>query len=213
VDIALDVKRFFDNEWPKLKRYNDIDTRMLHTLHASEDEVQRKREVLAWLNEYGVFQGLENNQRERLASNLVDFATKNRSVKKLATAEEITSTFKRLEAALRIEANLVTKTGEQRRIESLTSKALWCCYPSDVPIMDSYAENSLKTIGRMLGLKIKNQDTRYEMYTSLWFQVYAIVVPEIDKLELGDYPYKVRVFDKYLWWLGQSRYEGLVAKG
>ena len=41
------------------------------------------------------------------------------------------------------------KTGRLRDVTSLTSKALWCCYPQDVPMFDDYAVRALQVISRL----------------------------------------------------------------
>jgi hypothetical protein len=98
-------------------------------------------------------------------------------------------------------------TGKKREVTSLTSKALWCCYPHDIPILDDYAERALQVISRILRLAPATEKPRYSAFVDVWFQVYDEIKLVIDKPELNKYKYKVRVLDKLLWYLGQHSFD------
>ena len=45
----------------------------------------------------------------------------------------------------------LNKNQTPRSLTSLTSKALWCCYPDAIPIFDSYARRALWVLSRLMG--------------------------------------------------------------
>jgi hypothetical protein len=90
-----------------------------------------------------------------------------------------------------------------RGVTSLTSKALWCCYPHDVPIFDSNAANALQVLSRICRFSPAQDQEPYARFLDLWFQVYREIAPVISSQDLADCPYKVRVLDRLLWYLGQ----------
>ena len=95
------------------------------------------------------------------------------------------------------------RNGRRRAVTVLTSKALWCCYPNDVPILDSYAEQALWVICRLSGKEPARNQSRRARFVDGWFQVYGDVRLAIEQADLNGYPYRVRVLDKLLWYLGQ----------
>lgn len=213
MNLSAGVKNFFDTEWLSLQADLAYDLEQLKVLRYKKGEKINlpEKQVAArdWLQNYQVFRGPTAQHRERIAQNLVTFFDDQK--KSRLRKDEIEQKFKDLETSLRSNANILTRTGKEQHIDSLTSKALWLCYPQDVPIMDTFAENSLRVLARILNLRISVGESRYANYMKLWFAAYKLVSPEIDKLALGDYPYKGRVFDKYLWWLGQENYKGIAA--
>jgi hypothetical protein len=97
----------------------------------------------------------------------------------------------------------LTKTGEPRRLTSLTSKALWCVYPEDVPIFDKNALTALTVISRLCQIAPEPNQSDYARFVDVWLQVYNQVEPVISQADLSDCPYKVRALDRLLWYLGQ----------
>jgi hypothetical protein len=96
------------------------------------------------------------------------------------------------------------KTGEERDITSLTSKALWCCYPNDVPIFDRNAARALGVISRVCRLAPTGNQSRYASFLDVWLQVFRQVESIIQPADLSDCPYRIRVLDRILWYLGQD---------
>ena len=97
-----------------------------------------------------------------------------------------------------------TKDQTPRSLTSLTSKALWCCYPDAIPIFDSYAQRALWVMSRLMGFDPPEDDEPYARFLSTWLKLYRGLVINDDRL--GGYPYKVRVFDRILWIIGQPDY-------
>jgi hypothetical protein len=208
MDIKLSLKKFCTNEW-RGYAYDIVgDDLVINALSDRRFAGNRAFEVQRWLRSYQVFQGLNTNQRGVIAENLVSFYDAN-SHGQITSRKHLLKEFSALESHLRERADLVTRTGSPRQIESLTSKALWCCYPLDVPIMDSFAENALRMIARSNGMSIHLSDKRFDMFTELWFKVYETVKPQIVDFSIKESAYPLRVFDRYLWWLGQTSYSGL----
>jgi len=182
---------------------------MLQALQNPAFSGDRFYEVQDWLRSYQVFQGLTRNQRQAITNNLISFYDFKRRTR-IRSINHMLTEFRHLEETLRRNADLVTKGGQSRRIESLTSKALWCCYPLDVPIMDAFAEAALRVIARLIGVTITHKPTRYDQFAELWFKIYELVQPKVIDFAMHNPAYPVRVFDRYLWWLGQNSYEGLI---
>ena len=99
-----------------------------------------------------------------------------------------------------------TTKDKERDLTSLTSKALWCCYPNAVPIYDAFAQNALYVLSRLAGITPEASGHRYTRFSDVWFTIYSHVKPVIDQADLRGYSYKVRVFDRMLWILRTPNY-------
>ncbi len=212
MNLSKGVKSFFEIEREQLGNEIAFDRQQLKILRKPKEYTIEQRQAAArdWLEKYSVFRGATAKHKKPIAESLVLFFDGQEG--RLKNPKAIKEKFELLKLALRADAKILTKTGNIQSIDSLTSKALWLCYPHDAPIMDEYAERSLMVIARMMNFKIPEKETRYAHYVSLWFQAYKVVEPEIERLDLKAFHYKGRVFDKYLWWLGQSNYNDLIAK-
>jgi hypothetical protein len=98
------------------------------------------------------------------------------------------------------------KDATARNLTSLTSKALWCCYPEEIPIFDSYAQRALWTLSRLMGIPQPADAGAYSRFVSVWLPLYRCIERTLDDARLSNYPYKVRVFDRILWIIGQPGY-------
>jgi hypothetical protein len=108
------------------------------------------------------------------------------------------------------------KDGTLRDVTSLTSKVLWSCYPTSVPIFDSQACRALQVISVLLGIEktdqriLESTARRYLSFVADWFHIYRIsglnIRNDIDN------EYKVRVLDIILWRLGADRYTNSTRK-
>jgi hypothetical protein len=156
------------------------------------NQENREERVLRWLHYYRV---------------LLFFADESRNTKGSLSKELIISEYEKLRERIRHVAPLRPTTGKRREVTSLTSKALWCCYPYSVPIFDGYALRALHVISRLSNMTIEKNSSEYARFVDAWFQVYAKVEPVIELAHLDNYSYKVRVLDKFLWFLGQPNFE------
>jgi hypothetical protein len=168
----------------------------------------RAKIVSAWIAKYKVHR-IRGATSLGLASAVIEFADSRRRHKAPLTRNQIKTEFRALEAALQQHLNLGTENRNSRAIESLTSKTLWLCYPHDVPMLDRNVENALRVLARLEGRHFGPAQSRYECFVDVWFDIYEQIEPSISLKDLGDYRYKVRVFDRLLWWLGQDSFPNL----
>lgn len=166
----------------------------------------RKNKLSRWLKDYGVFQGLNKNDRVNVVKNLIKYAD-NSDLNKDIYEKEIIDEFLYIKKLLNTSVRL-KKDGTHRNLTSLSSKSLWLCYPSSVPMFDSFAQRALWIISRLdrngASYPRTNSASTYIDFCSIWFYIYRTV--EFDKISIDAYPYKVRVFDKILWIIGQPDY-------
>jgi hypothetical protein len=64
------------------------------------------------------------------------------------------------------------KNGGERDVTSLTSKALWCCFPEDVPIFDNNAVSALRFLSRLYRWTPGANQSEYARFVNLWFLAY-----------------------------------------
>jgi len=96
-----------------------------------------------------------------------------------------------------------------RDLSSFTSKSLWCCYPSAVPIYDTLTQNSVWILSRLADIgptMVHSSSHRYSQFADVWLAMYNRVLPIINEADLQSYLYPVRVFDKILWLIAQPNY-------
>lgn len=162
----------------------------------------RRNEVLKWLGYYRTLQGLNQVDRDAAAGEIVEFADARvpvvGSLSEAEIVDRFTSLHDRCGQAVRPKMD---KT--PRDLTSLTSKALWCCYPDAIPMYDSNARRALGVLSRLMGLDRPADGTPYTRFVSVWLNLYRRVERTIDDDRLGGYCYKVRVFDRILWIIGE----------
>jgi hypothetical protein len=186
------------------------DDKVIDSLRDKRQDIEvRRKNVVDWLRHYSVLQGLNNQEREGVASAILEFAD---DVRRPAVCPRQEAEIIRLFNDLHDRCGLQVqkrKDGEPRNLVSLTSKALWCCYPFTIPLFDSYAQRSVWSISRLMCSDQpagKNDDMPYNRFVTVWLDLYRRVESLIDDSLLSRYPYKVRVFDKILWIIGQPEY-------
>jgi hypothetical protein len=168
------------------------------------DPTDRQKHVVHWLDYYKVLMFMPADRRNALADQIIGFADEPR--KSLhGDKDRIVSEFNRLMERISKVAPQ-RKSGKPHELTSLTSKALWCCYPDDVPIFDRNAACALRVISRLCHLVPEPKQPEYACFVGLWLQVYNEIEPVISQEDLFDCPYKVRVLDRLLWYLGQESF-------
>jgi len=96
---------------------------------------------------------------------------------------------------------------EGRDFTVLASKALWLCYPYQVAICDSYAKRALYVVSKLEeGIAPITEGSDYHQFVQVWENLYTKHHDTIESLDMGAYPYRVRVFDRILWLIGQPYY-------
>lgn len=175
------------------------------------ERTSREEKVRNWLSYYRVTLFFPPEKSKEISRRIIEFADGPRSSGLFQNHERIILEYKKLKGLIQPVAPLSPKSGKPREVTSLTSKALWCCYPEDIPIFDDYALRSLQVISRLCQIAPKSGHTGYDCFVDVWFQLYNRVKPVIDQADLGEYPYKIRVLDGILWYLGKSSFDIPVA--
>jgi hypothetical protein len=98
--------------------------------------------------------------------------------------------------------------GRGRDFTSLTSKALWLRYPNAVPLYDRFAQEALWMISKLeRGLPpTPNGASKYGAFAVRWKFLCDRYAPAIEAIDNKGYPYRVRIFDRILWFIGQPVY-------
>lgn len=167
----------------------------------------REKILKRWLKNYGVLQGLNNDDRNRVAKQVIRYADSANLGEKDVCQNDILNRFFYLHS-LCSDSVRPRKDGTHRDLSSLTSKSLWLCYPKSIPIFDSFAQRALWAISRLDhdsgSWPSASGPSTYTNFCSVWFHMYRSV--KFEEVSTNPYPYKVRVFDKILWIIGQPRY-------
>jgi hypothetical protein len=155
-----------------------------------------------WLQSYQVFQGIEGPTRIAIATAVLKWADSRDLRRDSTTVDSLNEVHAELMDICTI-AN-----GENRGFTSLASKALWLCYPETVPIFDTFAQRTLWVISKLEPdiTPLPDSDPEYRKFVHVWKALYDRYASAIDEIDLGTYPYHVRIFDKILWLLGEPRY-------
>jgi len=207
LDLRILTEDFIRKDWPRLEGDNSWDESVLRAINdVTMDVNDRERQLRAWLHSYKVLLFFSPDNSSQVARQILDFADNERTPTRVLDRDSISGAYQKLYARLSSVVHPSPRSGNPRNVGSLTSKALWCCYPADVPIFDDHAARALQVVSRLLGIKAtKSED--YERFVEVWFVVYERIGPAINASGLKDYPYKVRVLDKLLWHLGQPSFD------
>ena len=205
IDLNQMVEHFLEQAVWQCKNYGGKeDEAVIRFLNDQELSIDvRRSEVLKWLRYYGVLRNLKKEDQDPVARVIVEFADARGTLVPPPSEAEIIDKFTDLHAGCcsKVQPN---QSGTPRSLTSLTSKALWCCYPKAVPIFDSYARCALGVLSRLMDLDRPPDDkSEYKRFVSVWLNLYRRVERTIDDVRLGGYPYKVRVFDRILWIIGE----------
>ncbi|MGA3015191.1 MAG: hypothetical protein ABSD71_14280 [Bacteroidales bacterium] len=173
--------------------------------------------VYGWMKEYGLFQGINDSDRNKIVA---IFCEKYAELKSngLSTIENYDLLF-----------TSMVKTVYWSWV-SASSKLLWCVYPNDVVIYDSFVERAILVLQPLEDV-LKNKprigerplhkqlyDTKVfvEFYSNYsdnilrLYDKYQDIIEEGCKKYRGPnqqiYPYGLRVFDKLLWMLGNPKF-------
>lgn len=166
----------------------------------------RQQRLLKWLHDYRVFLGFPHQARENVVARVLEFADSHRNTAGSLSKDDIVRYYHLLVECIQTAAPPDPKTQKVREVRSLSSKALWCCFPDDVPMMDGYACRALQVMSRLAGLKPGAGQKEYASFVDVWLQLYEQIRPVLDGADSTKHPYKVRVFDRLLWYLGQPSF-------
>jgi hypothetical protein len=199
LDLKQLVKELIEKECHLGGPETDVDNAVINAINLRDlDPADRKRSVVDWLNRYKVLMGFSSDTRIAIAGQIIAFADERKGHSLSRDKVRIVAEFNKLKKRI--------ATVTCRDVTSLTSKALWCCYPDDVPIFDRNAVNALRVISRMCHLPPSPDRDEYACFVDVWFQVYREIEPVINREALFDCPYEIRVLDRLLWYLGQNTF-------
>ena len=164
------------------------------------------------LERYNVLQGFTHAKRDAVANALIDFASQPGNMSYANGVNDIQIIFKKYKELYAI---FQGRLSSKQDVISLTSKALWFCFPHDVVLYDSFVQRSLWVLSKLLRLPPLAGDNDYEIYANTWFSIYNLpgVYAALNagiaayNLQHGTaYNYELRVFDKILWDIGRAEY-------
>jgi hypothetical protein len=198
VEYFLDI--VFDISDPEFESDDNAVLAVSNPRHENRIEI-----LVEWLRHYSVWQGFPTPARNLIAGNILNYADNERHMSSALDRKLLLGEFSRLKSLIAKDAP-ITRSGKPRNVISLTSKALWLCYPLEVPIYDSYAAHALAVIKRLVGFASATGLHEYESYISAWFALYGEIEPMLEPAKLKGYQYKIRVMDRFLWHLGQPHF-------
>jgi hypothetical protein len=185
-----------------LKESKETDARALSAIQnqTAPNRDDREQAIRGWLREYGVFQGIGGPKRNAIASAIVTWADTRNLQLDLATADALDMAHSELVR--------VCACGGERGFTSLASKALWLCYPRSVPIFDGFVQRALWMISKLEKdiVSLPEAKSDYGKFVHIWKALYDRYSGTLEAIDLGDYPYRVRIFDKILWLIGKPGY-------
>lgn len=204
---VLDLEKVITRFWPmalgiQLENFHEVDEAAILQLNDPQS-AGRIAGIRHWLGvHYAVFQGLTNAQRDNVTAAIVGWADAHRPNPAPLAPAALADAHEGLAAAC------VQGLGIQRDVSSLASKALWLCYPENVPMLDRNARNALYVLSKLMDdfPQAPAEATGYRAFVHVWLGLYNQYKTTIEPLEIAGYPYRVRVFDKILWLLGDPRY-------
>jgi hypothetical protein len=182
----------------------DDDVPALHAVRSPDlSGEQRVNDVTAWLRtRYHALMHFNSEQGRTVAGAIIAFAEEHpNSAIELGT-EETLRLFAELESAL---GDIAPRNydGSGRDVTSLTSKALWLCFPESIPMFDAYAASALSVLRRLLRLPSAKSSKGYPAFIETWKLAYAKLMPEERELPCD----RVRAFDRWLGYLGRPGFD------
>ena len=198
------TKELVENGWHRGGPETGADDAVIKAIDQRDrDLADRKKSLVDWLNRYKALMGVSMDSRASIAGQIIAFADEREEKSLDLDKNRIVSEFNKLKDRIDTAAPR-NKTGKGRSVTSLTSKALWCCYPNDAPIFDRNAVSALGVISRVCHLAPGRGQSEYASFADVWLRVYSEVESVIGLQYLSDCPYKIRALDRLLWYLGQD---------
>jgi hypothetical protein len=206
----IDFEAIIRNLWPNavkgLMLGHAYDMKAILAL-SREDDPNRRDTIRDWLQEYRVLRvrGIAT-QRDKIADAVLKWADSRDRDRNLDGPDALSAAHEELMKAV-CDAYIDGSQNSQRAFTSLTSKALWLCYPDKVPMFDSYARCALLVLAKLeIGIAAPPNEDDYYQFVSVWLQFYTRYLDAISSLDTDGYPYRVRVFDNILWMIGKDQY-------
>lgn len=209
----MTFKKYLEEKYPiacSLQSEIALDTKMVEMLIAGTADAEL---VKQWMRNYGLFQGITTDARNRVADSFLEFAAARTQHGRL-TESLVAEMYRDLFTCL-------YKT-VPRSWMSATSKLLWCLYPHDIAIYDTFVHRTLavlqcvdenlvgtERIGGAPQIKsladIDNAVKAYMRYQDLVCKLLGAHKTTMDALRKQTdqtYKYDIRIMDKLLWMIG-----------
>lgn len=175
------------------------------------ERTAREDQVRASLGYCKVILFFPPDRSRAIAREVIEFADEPRPASLDQLHAQIVREYNGLRARIQPLAPLAPRSKRQREVMSLTSKALWLCYPNDVPIFDDHALRAIQVISRICRIRPMPDQGLCESFVDVWLQFYDRIRPVIENSDLHGYQHKMRVLDGFLWYLGKLNFEVTVA--
>jgi predicted small secreted protein len=178
-----------------------INNKAMEAIHR-QDFDNRVQSVRSWLDLYKVLQGIDGFRRDALARAVLDWADHRSGDSRLATLDAIVHAHADLMAACS------GADGRGRDFTSLASKVLWLRYPEEVPLYDRFAQEALWMLSKLEpGLPpVPKSALKYDAFVLIWKTLYDRYALSLGAIDNKGYPYRVRIFDRILWLIGEPVY-------
>jgi len=208
LDLETLIEEFVRTRLRSFEADTAPDRKTVHAVaNKSLERTSREDQVRAWLGYYKVILFFPPDRGRAIAREIIESADESRPAALDQLHAQIVREYNRLRARIQPLAPLAPRSKRQREVMSLTSKALWLCYPNDVPIFDDYALRAIQVISRICRICPMPDQGLYESFVDVWLQFYDRIRPVIEKSDLHGYQYKMRVLDGFLWHLGKPDFE------
>jgi hypothetical protein len=174
---------------------------------STEDDPNRRDTIRDWLQAYRVFRvrGIAT-RRDKIADAVLRWADSRDRDRDLDSPDALYAAHKELMKSV-CDAYIHGSQNSRREFTSLTSKALWLCYPDKIPMFDSYAQRALWVLAKLeIGIAAPPSGADYYQFVSVWTQFYERYLDTISGLDTDGYLYRVRVFDRILLMIGKDQY-------
>jgi hypothetical protein len=173
-----------------------------------DNDPNRRGTIRRWLQAYRVFRvrGIAT-QKDKIADAVLTWADSRAHERNLDGPDALHAAYEELMTPV-CDAYTHDSKNKRREFTSLTSKALWLCYPDKVPMFDSHAQRALLVLAKLeSGIVAPPAGASdYHQFVFVWTQFYEKYRDAISNSDIHGYLYRVRVFDRVLWMIGKDQY-------
>ncbi len=183
--------------WDKARDENALDA------IESTNLANRHETIRGWLDGYRVLMGFTAKQRNDVTRAVLTWADARHPGRRLDDVTALSDAHREMTKAC------ADAFGNKRDFTSLASKALWLCYPDDVPIFDSIAQRALCVISKLDGDIPPPSDSGESRYTSFirpWKALYERYSAALQAVDMESCKRPVRIFDGILLCIGANAY-------
>ncbi|HHC7385313.1 hypothetical protein [Vibrio parahaemolyticus] len=170
--------------------------------------------VKDWMRNYGLFQGISGDDRELIVQVYIENICDVVDGRNPTEPSDLKDMFNELHSLF--------YAAVPRKWLSAVSKLLWCSFPDDIVIYDSFVERALVVLQPLLpelhnyprigeSTKPKNKNdiplitSFYIRYCAMVYEIFVLHEKQLHQLRevhSEQYPHDIRIIDKALWILG-----------